>query len=314
MGQYQDAPFTPPRRFEQHGRPIAAREQTICEAEGHWSNFDVYVEGPSTWVTTPVTLKLWLLKKGGQHLIGSIDLSLSPASTRVAGGRAEGLVASVRGHPCDGFLVTATTGADVDAGYVRIEAWGTESTPVVATTIPRQGDGVFPAPLVPPPPVSAFLIGQSPGGNFGTVQVDAAQNVKVAEQFAPQAEDNTNGIIATALKPLAVATYTPTLDTNKGAVNARSLKAAAGNVFRAILENTNAAARFAFFVDTAGAPVAGSAAFLVPIIVPANAYLLVDFGPQGVQFPTGIGLAFMTTIAGGVLATAGETWWTVEFK
>ena len=139
----------------------------------------------------------------------------------------------------------------------------------------------------------------------------------IAEQLAAGAEDNTNNIIATVPKPLAVSTYTATTDQNQGAVNTRNLKAAAGNLFSMWLYNTNAAARFCFLVNLATAPVAGSASAYLPILVPAGGQVFVGeeiFGQTGLPFATGIGLAFMTTIGGGTLSTAGETYWPARFK
>lgn len=44
-------------------------------------------------------------------------------------------------------------------------------------------------------------------GQAITIQLDASANLKVAEQYAPAAEDNVNGVIATARLPVASATY-----------------------------------------------------------------------------------------------------------
>jgi hypothetical protein len=139
----------------------------------------------------------------------------------------------------------------------------------------------------------------------------------VVEQLAPQYEDNANGIALVLPKPLAVATYCASVNTNKGVANAANIKNAPGNLFSVYAYNTNGAARFLFFVDSAGAPVAGSASLICPVLIPAGAQVYVgesDFGQGGINFPTGIGLAFMTTVGGGTLATAGETFWTARFK
>lgn len=152
---------------------------------------------------------------------------------------------------------------------------------------------------------------------IAVLQLTSGGFLKVADQFAPQYEDNTNGVAAVVQKPLSSATYAWSTSTNQGAANAGNIKASAGNLFALSLTNTNAAARFCFQVNTAGAPVAGSASALNPIVVPGNtSQVFVDseiFGPNGTRFATGIGLAFMTTLAGGTLATAGETFWTAWF-
>jgi hypothetical protein len=139
----------------------------------------------------------------------------------------------------------------------------------------------------------------------------------IAEQLAPGAEDNTNNIIAGIPRPLAVSTYTASTATNKGAVATRAEKASAGNLFSGWFYNTNAATRWLFLCNIATDPVAGTAALYNPIPIPSGVMVMIGeeiWGQTGLPFSTGIGVAFMTTQAGGTLATAGETWWTVRYK
>ncbi len=139
----------------------------------------------------------------------------------------------------------------------------------------------------------------------------------VTEQLAPSAEDNSNGVYAVVEKPLAASTYCASVSTNQGAANATNVKASAGNLFSITAINTNALARYVFFVNTAGTPVAGSASLIMPMLVPSGSQVTLGedfFGQTGIQFSTGIGLAMMTTLAGGTLGTAGECYWTARFK
>ena len=139
----------------------------------------------------------------------------------------------------------------------------------------------------------------------------------VAEQLAPSAEDNTNGVYAIVEKPLATSTYCASVSTNQGAANATNVKASTGNLFSVYVYNTNGLARFLYFVNTAGTPVAGSASLIAPVLVPAGGQVFVGediFGQSGINFSTGIGLAMMTTVGGGTLATAGECFWTARYK
>ncbi len=148
----------------------------------------------------------------------------------------------------------------------------------------------------------------------GTSVAGAANSV---EQLAPGAEDNTNGIYATVPKPLAVNTYCASVSTNQGAANATNAKASAGNLFSITAINTNAAARYLFFVNTAGTPTGASASLIMPMLCPSGAQVTLGedfFGQTGINFATGIGLAMMTTLAGGTLGTAGETFWTARYK
>lgn len=161
-----------------------------------------------------------------------------------------------------------------------------------------------------PPPALA-------NGQVASLQLNSEGDLKVAEQFGAQAEDNTNAIVAIVPKPLAVSTYTASVSTNQAAANATSVKASAGNVFSLIVYNTNGLARFLFLVNTAGTPTGASASLISPILVPSGAQVVLGedfFGQTGVSFATGIGAAIMTTAAGGTLATAAETWWTIRFR
>lgn len=139
----------------------------------------------------------------------------------------------------------------------------------------------------------------------------------VAEQLAPSAEDNSNGIIAQIPKPLAVSAYCASVSTNQGAANATSVKASSGNLFSVYVYNMNGVARFLFFVNTAGTPTGASASLICPVLVPAGAQVFIGeevFGQTGINFSTGIGLAMMTTVVGGTLGTAGECFWTARYK
>lgn len=154
-------------------------------------------------------------------------------------------------------------------------------------------------------------------GALAELQLTSAGYLRVAEQFAPQAEDNTNGVYAEVVKPLAVSTYCKSASTNNGAANATNVKASAGNVFSLWAYNDNANPRWLFLVNTAGTPVAGSASLLCPILVLGKSQTWAGedaFGTQGLNFTTGIGTAWMTTVGGGTLATAGECFSTVTFK
>lgn len=153
-------------------------------------------------------------------------------------------------------------------------------------------------------------------GQIAAMQFTSAGYLRGAEQFAPAAEDNTRGVIATIPKPLAVSTYCASTDTNQGAVNARTIKGSAGNVFSGWFHNTNAATRWLFFVNATTTPTGASASIYNPIPIPSGQTVLVGeeiFGQSGIPFSTGIGFCFMTTQAGGTLGTAGETFWTIRY-
>ncbi len=145
--------------------------------------------------------------------------------------------------------------------------------------------------------------------------------LSVAELFAPQAEDNTNGIYAVTSKPLATNTYAPTLYTNYGAAAAAFIKASAGNVLAVRGTNMNAAFRFLQLHNKASIPLAGE----VPLYSfkmsagSATTVFVVQLGSEfftgsGGYFSTGIGYAFSTTEGTYTAATATDHQIHVHYK
>lgn len=154
-------------------------------------------------------------------------------------------------------------------------------------------------------------------GNAVPLQSDSAGNLKGAEQFAPAAEDNTNGVFATMTKPLASATYVASLDVNFGAAaNAKkSIKGTAGNLFSIYGHNTNAAIRYVQIHNLAAAP-AGGETPLLSFLCPATGVVYIDralLSDAGIRCGTGIAIAFSTTEATYTAATAGESFWMVNY-
>lgn len=141
----------------------------------------------------------------------------------------------------------------------------------------------------------AFLYDGTTWDRWRGTSVAGAGNV--AEQLAPGAEDNTNGIYATIPKPLAVSTYCATLFSQLGTDPDVSVKASAGNVFSAYCHNLNAAARYLQLHNKASAP-ANPDVPLLTFLVPAQSAIVIGeefFGQSGVNFSTGIAYGFSTT-------------------
>jgi hypothetical protein len=138
----------------------------------------------------------------------------------------------------------------------------------------------------------------------------------VAEQLAPGAEDNTNGIYAYQWKPLAVSTYCPTRFVDFAANATLNVKATAGNVFSLACHNINGAARFIQLHNTATVP-GGGAVPLFSFLVPTGAQTLVGtdfFTASGVNFSTGIAFAFSTTEGTYTAGVATDQFTTVLYK
>lgn len=158
-------------------------------------------------------------------------------------------------------------------------------------------------------------------GERAEVRVDTARNLQTHETYAPAAEDNTNGVIAVVRKPLASATYAPSLYAPLTQVTKANIKATPGNVFSLRVTNDNAAVRYLQLHNKATAP-AGTEAPLYTFKVPAGTannpgVLQLDegfFARGGAYFSTGIGWAISTTMATFTdSATASETLITVHY-
>ena len=140
-------------------------------------------------------------------------------------------------------------------------------------------------------------------GDVAVVQMDVNGNEKVREQYAPVAEDNTNGVIAGLMKPVAASAYAPSAYKQFGSVTKANIKASAGNVYALRVINSNAAARYLQLHNKATAPAAADTAqvsYLIPggtAAVPGVLLLETTFFAPSEYFATGIGFAISTTAA-----------------
>lgn len=153
-------------------------------------------------------------------------------------------------------------------------------------------------------------------GEARILQLTANAWLRIAEQQAPTAEDNTNGVYANALKPLATNTYAPSLFTNFATDADVSIKATPGNVFSACVHNLNASARYFQIFNKASAPTGGDTPLLT-FLVPGSSMLIVGsdlLGPNGTYFSTGIASGFSTTEATYTAGTASDQYTQVWYK
>ena len=137
-------------------------------------------------------------------------------------------------------------------------------------------------------------------------------NVRTFAGDSPTSEDNPDGVTGIAVKPTSGSslgiTPTSTLMPSSGV---GGIKNAAGNVYGLMLTNIDSTAHYIFLVAT-NTPAQGSAAVVSPIIVPPTSTIVVTF-PIPVQLPA-IGIADMTTSAGGTLQTNQKVYYTPFFK
>lgn len=155
-------------------------------------------------------------------------------------------------------------------------------------------------------------------GSYADLQSDVNGYLKVVEQYIPTSEDNTNGVIAMAQKPLATATYSPSLYTNFGAATKANIKASAGNVFSFSVTNLNAAARYLQLHNKASAPAATDVPLLTFYVPATTGAVIIGndfFADAGLNFSTGVGFAISTTAATFTdSATANEHLVQVTYK
>lgn len=123
------------------------------------------------------------------------------------------------------------------------------------------------------------------------------QGADVVEQYAPTAEDNTNGVYGIVQKPIAVNTYAPSLAANFGAATKANVKASAGNVLGCVGTNANVLARWLQLHNKASAPAATEVP-LYSFYVPTSGNIVIGtefFAGSGGAFSIGIGWAWSTT-------------------
>lgn len=153
-------------------------------------------------------------------------------------------------------------------------------------------------------------------GQYTVAQLDSLGNQRSSEQFAPVAEDNTNGVIAVQIKPLTVSTYAPSITNDWGSNVTLNVKASAGTTFSAIGVNRNAGTRYLQLHNTATTP-STAAVPLISFPVPTNSILFIGndlLTNNGIFFSTGIAYAWSTTAGTYTAATASEHDTTVLFK
>lgn len=153
-------------------------------------------------------------------------------------------------------------------------------------------------------------------GDYVTVNSDNLGHLWAREGYAPQYEDNTNGVGAMVIKPLAVSTYSPTLFTNFGANATLNVKATPGNVYSLYCDNLNAAVRYLQLHNTATTP-AGGAVPLMTFKIPATSTLVLGtdfFTLAGENFSTGIAFAFSTTEGTYTAGAAADQFTQIQYK
>ncbi len=131
MAQRKKA-FDEPAQHEQAFPLLHGGTYNLLSCVGQWSNVDFYIAAPSSWRTNLVSFQAYILKDGAKIKIGQ-TVSIDQTKYTDDGNNVVTQIISVRGHPCDGFLLEGVFGEFTNYGEGRIKAvtWGTESTPEV---------------------------------------------------------------------------------------------------------------------------------------------------------------------------------------
>lgn len=79
--------------------------------------------------------------------------------------------------------------------------------------------------------------------------------------------------------------------------NATVVKATAGRVYRIIVSNVNAAARYLKLYNKATAPTVGTDVPVITLLLPAASQQQLDLSDLGLDFSAGIGFALTTGVA-----------------
>lgn len=120
-----------------HGVPVVGAQQQVVQAVGRWSNVDVYIDAPAGWwqdgAATPMTFRLHAILRQRRYLVAQVASNVTTLSPEglTPPLRYTSLVLSVRGHPCDGFVLEADGNAssDTQRGHVWLRLWGDQSSP-----------------------------------------------------------------------------------------------------------------------------------------------------------------------------------------
>lgn len=107
---------------------------------------------------------------------------------------------------------------------------------------------------------------------------------------------NSNPFLVTKVASAAQGAATSHHAISAATTNATSVKASAGCINSLQVSNINAAARFLKLYNKASAPTVGTDTPVLTILIPANANVMVDCGPYGIRFSTGIAYALTTGI------------------
>lgn len=140
-------------------------------------------------------------------------------------------------------------------------------------------------------------------GYYTGLIVDSLNHLWSREGFAPVAEDNSNGVIGIANKPLAVNTYCPDMDTSTALEASSVTKSSAGVLYGFSASNTNATGHWIQFFNSTTLP-ADTTVPVLEFAIGAEGTTSQEW-PKGRYFSTGIVWCISST--NGAKTIAGAT-------
>ncbi len=165
------------------------------------------------------------------------------------------------------------------------------------------------------------LIQANDGTNPQNLLCDANKYLKGAEQYMPQAEDNTNGVYAMQNKPLAASTYCWSVDASAALEASSVTKGSAGNIrkFSGRIDSSAASATYYLqLLNASSLPADGAVSFIcaptkIQHVTGTDSPINLDFTDNCINASTGIvwclsSTEFTKTISGAYVSA------TVMFK
>lgn len=268
--------------------------------------------------------KMKLIRTGGTNVSCSIGIGICDAtetSTAVAGVGSSALVEAVDVAKIGG-AATAAAAALADAtANPTVGSFGSYTETYNGTTWDRARGGQTSNSATVTGMANVLSMARydsSPTarttGQFGNLQADANGDLQTNLATLISGEDQTNGVLATVVKPLAVNTYAST-KTQSNSFTTTNLKGAPGTLLGFRVINTTASTRYLQFHNTATTP-GGGATAQEKWLIPANGSLTIgsaDLPINGLYFSTGIAYANSTVNSTYTAGSAGDLLLDVNF-